>query len=94
MATKKKIVAPAVKEKNGKVDIAPSFAWAHDTLEAVKKLKKSKVKEGFETSTGEFVNRKKAAKIAEKAGEIKHHIKKLHTTDLRKAMHVKEKKVK
>ena len=42
MATKKKIVAPAVKEKNGKVDIAPSFAWAHDTLEAVKKLKKSK----------------------------------------------------
>jgi hypothetical protein len=94
MATKKKIVAPAVKEKNGKVDIAPSFAWAHDTLEAVKKLKKSKVKEGFETSTGQFVSRKKAAKIAEKAGEIKHRIKKLHTTDMRRALHVKEKKVK
>jgi hypothetical protein len=94
MATKKKVVAPAIKEKNGKVDIAPSVAWAHDTLEKVKKLKKSKVKEGFETNTGEFVSRKVAAKIAEKAGEIKHHIKKLHTTDLRRSLHVKEKKSK
>ena len=94
MATKKKIVAPAVKEKSGKVDIAPSVAWSHDDLEASKHLKKKKVKEGFETSTGKFVNRKKAADIAEKAGEVKHEIKKLHTTDLRRSLHVKEKKLK
>ena len=94
MAIKKKIVQPAVKEKNGKIDKAPSIAWAHDDLEKVKHLKKSKVKEGFETNTGEFVSRKKAAKIAQKAGEIKHKVKKLHTTDLRRSMHVKEVKVK
>jgi hypothetical protein len=94
MATKKKIVAPAVKEKSGKIDKAPSFAWAHDDLEAVKRLKKSKVKEGFETNTGEFVSRKKAAKIAEQAGEIKHPVKKLHTTDVRRAKHIKEVKLK
>ena len=93
MATKK-IVAPAVKEKSGKIDKAPSVAWAHDDLEAAKNLKKSKVKEGFETNTGEFVTRKKAAKIAEKAGEIKHKVKKLHTTDLRRSLKVKEVKVK
>ena len=94
MATKKKIVGPAVKEKNGKIDKAPSIAWSHDDLEASKHLKKKKVKEGFETNTGEFVSRKTAAKIAQKAGEIKHEVKKLHTTDLRRSMHVKEKKLK
>jgi len=94
MATKKKIVGPAVKEKSGKIDKAPSVAWAHDDLEAAKNLKKSKVKEGFETNTGEFVTRKKAAKIAEKAGEIKHKVKKLHTTDLRRSLKVKEVKAK
>ena len=57
-------------------------------------MKKKNVKEGFETSTGEFISRKKAAKVAEKAGEIKHKVKKLHTTDLRRSMHVKEKKLK
>ena len=94
MATKKKIVAPALKEKSGKIDVAPSVAWAHDDLEAKKHIKKKNVKEGFETNTGEFVSRKKAAKIAEKAGEIKHKVKKLHTTDLRRSMHVKEVKKK
>ena len=91
---KKTIVGAAIKEKSGKIDKAPSVAWSHDTLEAKNKTKKSKVKEGFETSTGQFVSRKKAAKIAEKAGEIKHKIKKLHTTDLRRSLHVKEKKLK
>lgn len=94
MATKKRIVGPAVKEKSGKIDKAPSVAWSHDDLEASKHLKKKNVKEGFETNTGEFVSRKKAAKVAEKAGEVKHTIKKLHTTDLRRSMHVKEKKLK
>lgn len=90
----KKIVAPALKEKNGKIDKGSSFAYSHDSLEKLNKVKKKNVKEGFETNTGEFVSRKKAAKIAEKAGEIKHKIKKLHTTDMRRSMHVKEKKVK
>lgn len=90
----KKIVAPALKEKSGKIDKAPSVAWSHDTLEASKHIKKKKVKEGFLTSTGQFVSRKKASKIAEKAGEIKHHVKKLHTTDLRRSLHIREKKLK
>jgi hypothetical protein len=69
MATKKRIVGAAVKEKSGKIDKAPSVAWSHDDLEASKHLKKKNVKEGFETNTGEFVSRKKAGKIAEKAGD-------------------------
>ena len=95
MAKKETILEPALKDrKTGKVTKAPSKAWSHTEIEAVKDIKKKDVKEGFETNTGEFVSRKKAAKIAQKAGEIKHKVKKLHTTDLRRSMHVKEVKVK
>lgn len=95
MAKKLTIAEPAVREKkSGKVHPAPSKAWSHDQLEAKLDTKKSSVKEGFFTNTGKFVNRKKAAKIAKKAGEIKNadgHIKKLHSTDLRRALHIKKK---
>ena len=87
---------PAIKEKGGKVDPAPSKAYSHDQVEALNKKKKKDVKEGFITSQGDFVSRKKAAKIAKKAGQISKSsgIKKLHSTDLRKAAGVKKKVIK
>lgn len=85
------IAKPALKEKSGKIDPAPSKAWSHTQLEAAKHKKKKDVKEGFVTSQGDFVGRKKAAKIAESAGEIKESPKKLHSTDLRKAAGIKKK---
>ena len=92
MAKKKlTIVEPALKEKSGKIDTAPSKAWSHSELEVVKDVKKKDAKEGFLTNTGEFVGRKKAAKIAEQAGEIKKPVKKLHSTDLRKGAGIKKK---
>ena len=54
-------------------------------------LKDKNVKRGFVTNTGKFVDRKKAAKIAKAAGEIKKPVKKLHSSDLRKAMGIKKK---
>jgi hypothetical protein len=93
---KKKIVAPALKEKKtGIIMEAPSKAWAHDQIEAKEHIKKKKVKEGFVTSEDKFVKRKEAAKIAKKAGQIKDNsIKKLHSTDLRKASGIKKKEIK
>ena len=94
MATKK-IVAPAIKEKStGIIMEAPSKAWAHDQIEAKEHIKKKKVKEGFVTNEDKFVKRKEAAKIAKKAGQIKKDIKKLHSTDLRKAANIKKKEIK
>lgn len=95
MGKKVTIAEPAIREKkNGKVHPAPSKAWAHDQLEAKEHLKKKKVKEGFVTSEGKFVGRKKASKIAEKAGEVKNPPKKLHSTDLREALGIKKKVLK
>jgi hypothetical protein len=88
------ISRPALKEKDGKVDPAPSKAWSHSEVEAVEGIKDKDVKRGFVTNTGKFVGRKKAAKIAMAAGEIKTPVKKLHSSDLRKAMHIKKKELK
>ena len=88
------IAEAAVKEKGGKVHPAPSKAWSHDQLELAERLKKKDVKEGFVTNAGKFVGRKKAAKIAEAAGEVKNPPKKLHTTDLRKSLGIKKKVMK
>jgi hypothetical protein len=91
----KKIKAPAIKEKGTGIIIeAPSKAWAHDQLEAKEHKKKKKVKEGFVTSDDTFVKRKEAAKIAKKAGQVKKDVKKLHSTDLRKANGIPKKKIK
>lgn len=92
----KKIAAPALREKKTGIIIeAPSKAWAHDQLEAKEHKKKKKVKEGFVTTEDKFVKRKEAAKIAKKAGQIKDKdIKKLHSSDLRKAGNIKKKEIK
>lgn len=89
----KKIVAPALrKKKDGVIVEAPSKAWAHDQLEAKEHIPDKKVKRGFVTTEDKFVGRKKAAKIAKKAGQIKDtKIKKLHSSDLRKAEGIKKK---
>lgn len=90
----KKISKPAVKDKKtGVVMEAPSKAWSHDIIEAAEHVKKKKVKEGFVTTDDKFVGRKKAAKIADKAGQVK-GVKKLHSTDLRKAAGIKKKVIK
>ena len=89
------IKAPALKEKNGKIDPAPSKAWSHQEIEVAKNIKDKDVKRGFVTAAGKFVDRKKAAKIAKAAGEVKDkNIKKLHSSDLRKALHIKKKVLK
>lgn len=92
----KKIADPAIKiKKTGEIKEAPSKAWAHDELEARDHIKPKKVKEGFVTDEGEFVSRKKAAEIAKKAGQVKDKdIKKLHSSDLRKAAGIKKKEIK
>jgi hypothetical protein len=97
MATKKKltIAEPALKEKSGKIDPAPSKAWSHEEIEVSKDIKDKDVKRGFVTSTGKFVGRKKAAKIAKDAGEVTDKsVKKLHSHDLRKAAGISKKKMK
>lgn len=86
------IAEPALREKKtGKIDPAPSKAWSHEEIEVSKNIKDKDVKRGFVTNEGKFVDRKKAAKIAKAAGEIKKPIKKLHSSDLRKAAGIKKK---
>jgi hypothetical protein len=94
--SKKKIVAPAIREKKtGMIIEAPSKAWAHDQVEAKEHIPDKKVKRGFITNEDKFVKRKEAAKIAKKAGQIKDKsIKKLHSSDLRKAANIKKKEIK
>jgi hypothetical protein len=95
MGKKLTILEPALKEKKtGKVDPAPSKAWSHEEIEVSKDIKDKAVKRGFLTSEGKFVGRKKAAKIAEKAGEIKKKVKSLHSHDLRQGAGIKKKVMK
>jgi len=96
MAIKKETVkVPAIKEKSGKVIPAPSIAYSHEEIEKKAGRKKNEDKRGFLLSSGEFAGRKKAAKVAEKAGEVPKKVgKKLHSHDLREAMGVAKKKLK
>ena len=93
---KLKVVDTALKEKSGKIVKAPSVKYAHDDIKKLDGKKKTKhSKHEFVLSDGEVVNRKKAAKVAEKAGEVKPGIKKLHSHQLREGLGVKRiKKVK
>lgn len=88
----KTIAKPALKiKKTDKVIPAPSKAYSHSQIEAKKHIADKKVKRGFVTDDGEFVGRKKAAKIAEAAGEVKKPVKKLHSHDLRQGLGIKKK---
>ena len=91
MATKIKVVEPAVKEKSGKV-IADTPAYSHEEIEKKAGRKKNQDKRGFLLSTGQFADREKAAKIAKKTGEVKKPGKKLHSHELRESLGVKKAK--
>jgi len=95
MATKLTVKVPAIREKSGKIVKAPTKAYSHEEL-IVREGKKAKgSKHMFELSDGEIVSRKKAAKVAEKAGEVPKSVgKKLHSHDLRKAERINKIKMK
>jgi len=88
---KLKVTVPAIKEKSGKIVKAPSKAYSHDELIEKEGKKAKDSKHMFALNDGEVVNRKKAAKVAEKAGEVPKSVgKKLHSHDLRKAERIKK----
>ena len=89
MATKIKVVEPAIKTKSGKV-IKDTPAYSHEEIE--KKANVKKDKRGFLLSNKEFVGREKAAKVAKAAGEVKSPGKKLHSHELRKGLGLKKAK--
>ena len=93
MATNKiKVIEPAVKEKSGKV-ISDSKGYNHAEIEKKAGRPKNADKRGFLLSDGTFANRKKAAKIAKAAGEVKHPGKKLHSHELRDSLGIKKAKI-
>ena len=95
MATKLKVLVPAIKEKSGKVIKAPSKAWSHEELKEKAGKAAKHAKHEFELSNGRIVTRKTAAKVAEKAGEVPKSVgKKLHSHDLRRAEGIKKKVMK
>jgi hypothetical protein len=94
MATKLKVLVPAIKEKSGKVIKAPSKAWSHEELKKKAGKEAKGAKHEFELSNGRIVTRKVAAKVAEAAGEVPKSVgKKLHSHDLRNAAGIKKKKM-
>jgi hypothetical protein len=89
---KLKVTVPALKEKGTKKVVpAPSPAYSHEELEIKEKRGKKEDKRGFLLTNGEFVGRKKAAEIAEEAGQVPKKVgKKLHSHDLRKHERIKK----
>ena len=89
--SKLKVLEPAIVEKSGKV-VKGSVAESHE--EIIKKVgKKAKgAKHEFVLSDGEIADRKKAAKVAKAAGEVKNPGKKLHSHELRESLGVKKAK--
>ena len=85
-----KVVKAAVKHKDGTISKAPNAKWSHDDI--IEKAGKAG-QHGFILSDGTFASRAKAAKVAEAAGEVpKSAGKKLHSHELRQALHLKGKK--
>jgi hypothetical protein len=92
--TKLSVLVPAIKEKSGKVVVAPSKAWSHDELKKREGKPAKHAKHDFELSNLKIVGRKEAAKVAEKAKEVPKSVgKKLHSHDLRKAADIKKVKM-
>ena len=83
-----KVVEPAIVEKSGEV-VKGNPSDSHDDI--IKKTgKKAKgAKHEFVLSDGTIADRKKAAKVAKAAGEVKNPGKKLHSHELRKALKIK-----
>ena len=91
MAAKIKVKVPALRERGTKKVVgAPSEAYSHEELEIKEGRGKKEDKRGFLLSNGKFVGRKKAADVAEEAGQVPKGIKKLHSHDLRKHDRIKK----
>ena len=89
--TKLSVLVPAIREKSGKVVVAPSKAWSHDELKKREGKAAKHAKHDFELSNLKIVDRKEAAKVAEKAKEVPKSVgKKLHSHDLRNAAGIKK----
>ena len=75
------VKVPAIKTEDGTVVPAPDKSWSHADI-----MKKANVKgeHGFVLSDGSWADRKRAAEVAKKAGEVNHPGKKLHSSELRK----------
>ena len=82
---KTKVVEPAIVEKSGKV-VKGKPSQSHDDIIKKEGKKAKGAKHEFVLSTGEIADRKKAAKIAKAAGEVKDPGKKLHSHELRKGL--------
>ena len=91
MATKLKVIKPAVKEKSGKI-LTDTPAYSHEEIEKKAGRPKNADKRGFLLSNKKFADREKAAKVAKAAGEVKKPGKKLHSHELREALGVKKAK--
>lgn len=89
MATKLKVVKPAIVEKSGKVVKAKSVKESHDDIIKREGKKAKGAKHEFVLSDKEIADRKKAAKVAKAAGEVKNPGKKLHSHELRKGLKIK-----
>ena len=89
--SKLKVVKPAIVEKSGKV-VKGKPSDSHDDI--IKKEGKNAkgAKHEFVLSNQEIANRKKAAKIAKAAGEVKNPGKKLHSHELRESLGIKKAK--
>lgn len=89
MASKIKVIEPAIVEKSGKV-VKGKPSQSHE--EIIKKAGKAAkgAKHEFVLTDGEIADRKKAAKVAKAAGEVKNPGKKLHSHELRQGLGIKK----
>jgi hypothetical protein len=87
--SKLKVVKPAIVEKGGKVVPAKSAKESNDDIIKREGKKAKGAKHEFVLSDKEIADRKKAAKVAKAAGEVKNPGKKLHSHELRKGLKIK-----
>lgn len=81
MKKKLKVLEPAIKYGN-KV-AKGTKAMSHDDIAKREGKDKKAGKRGFILTNGEYVDRRKAAKVARKAKEVAHPGKELHSHELR-----------
>ena len=91
MSKKLKVVEPVIVEKSGKV-VKGKPSDSHDDIIKKEGKKAKGAKHEFVLSDQEIADRKKSAKIAKAAGEVKNPGKKLHSHELRKGLGIKDKK--
>ena len=82
---KLKVVEPAIVEKSGKV-VKGNPSDSHDDIIKKEGKKAKGAKHEFVLSNQEIADRKKSAKVAKAAGEVKDPGKKLHSHELRKGL--------